>query len=170
MSSVIISEEKVIELGKLCLSNLRNLVNDEYFLGFNEVKRLRTLFFLACQKVFFEQIISKEKEYSILNNIIELFDVNINEVWNEKLEEKFYKALMITKKSKIGNYYKIEEVFNTPVFEKYSKVEFSLKEIYRIIDLIDEGVNKCCDLNEDLYCDIKTFKKKYHVYKILDID
>ena len=56
MKCVIIFEEKVIDLGKRCLSNLRDFVNDEYDLEFNEVKRLRTLFFLACQKVFGEQL------------------------------------------------------------------------------------------------------------------
>ena len=56
MKCVIISEEKVIDLGKRCLSNLRDFVNNEYCLGYNEVKRLRTLFFLACQKVVGEQL------------------------------------------------------------------------------------------------------------------
>ena len=57
MKCVIISEEKVIDLGKWCLSNLRDFVNDEYYyLRYNKVKRLRTLFFLACQKVFGEQL------------------------------------------------------------------------------------------------------------------
>ena len=55
MTTVNITEEKLIDLGNLCLSNLRKMVNDEYMLTFNVVKRLRTLFFLACQKVFYEQ-------------------------------------------------------------------------------------------------------------------
>ena len=170
MKCVIITEKKVIDLGKWCLSKLRNIINDEYLLTYNEVKRLRTLFFLACQKVYGEKL--EEKGYSILKNISEELNENKNEVWNEKLQEKFYEALMITEKSKIGDYSKIEEVFKTPVFEKYSKVEFSLKETYEIIDLINKGVDKCFELNEDLFFDINDFKILYKIYnfsyKILD--
>ena len=60
MKCVIISEEKIIDLGKRCISNMIKFVNNEYYLGFNNVKILRTLFFLACQKVFGEQLKSKE--------------------------------------------------------------------------------------------------------------
>ena len=158
MKCVIISEEKVIDLGKRCLSNLRDFVNDEYLLGFNEVKRLRTLFFLACQKVFSEQIKLQEI---------------INEIWNEKIQEKFNKALMFTKKSKVDDT-KIEEIFYTPVCDKYTRMEFSLKETDRIFSLIEDGLNKFQELNEDLYYDIKDFKYIYEVYdyryKSLDRD
>ena len=157
MKCVIISEKKVIDLGKRCLSNLRDFVNDEYFLGFNEVKRLRTLFFLACQKVFGEQQKSK-----LCNK---LFNEECNEVWNEEFEKKFEEALMITEKSEIGDYKsKIEEVFNTPVLEKYSKKNFSLEETERIFDLIKKGLDKCFQLNEDLHFKIKNFKYIYYVY------
>ena len=72
---------------------------------------------------------------------------------------------MITKESKIvDDDTKVEEIFNTPVLEKYSRKKFSLEETERIFDLIDEGVNKCFELNGDLYWDIKDFKKIYHVY------
>ena len=70
MKCVIISEEKIIDFGKRCLSNLRDFVNNEYCQGFNEVKRLRTLFFLACQKVFFEQLKSEENPSSFIKNFI----------------------------------------------------------------------------------------------------
>lgn len=76
MSPVIITEEKVIELGKLCLSNLRNFVNDEYMLTFNYVKRLRTLFFLACQMIFYEQKQQKLKEKIIFNHYIMTYIIN----------------------------------------------------------------------------------------------
>ena len=106
MKCVIISEEKLIDLGKRCLSNLRDFVNDEYLLGFNEVKRLRTLFFLACQLVFSEQLKSKKnnsvleniseelnkKISKVLNkNINEELNENINEVWNENYKKSFWK-------------------------------------------------------------------------------
>ena len=164
MKCVIVPEEKVINLGKRCLSNMRDFVNDKYLLQYNEVKRLRTLYFMACQKVVGEQLKSKENPSSVLEKLnLE----NINEVWNEKLQEKFWEALMITKESKIVNDdSKVEEIFNTAVMEKYSTKKFSLKETERIFDLIDEGINKCLELNGDLYCDIKDFKKIYHVYNI----
>ena len=153
MKCVIISEEKVIDLGKRCLSKLRDFVNDEYFLGFNKVKRLRTLFFLACQKVVGEN-----------TPIIKLLNEECNKVWNEKLEEKFWEASMIVEKSEVGDESKIEEVFNTPVCEKYSKMNFSLEETDRIFILIKDGLDKCHDIDEDLYYEIKDFKYIYHVY------
>ena len=97
-------------------------------------------------------------------NINEVWNENINEVWNEKLEEKFWEALMITKKSELGDDSKVEKVFNTPMYDKYSIVEFSLEETYRIFDLIEYGLNKCQELNEDLFYEIKDFVKIYHVY------
>ena len=102
MKCVIISKEKVIDLGKRCLSNLRDFVNDEYFLGYNEAKRLRTLFFMTCQKVFGEQLKSKENPYYVLVNGNLKVNVNVNEVWNEKLEEKFQEAFNYVKKSKVA--------------------------------------------------------------------
>ena len=148
MSIVIISEEKVIDLGKRCLSNLIDFANNEYLLEFNEVKRLRTLFFLACQKVVSEQ---KKSKY-------------INKVWNEKLEEKFREAENYVKKSEVGDESKVEKVFNTVVLEKYSRVEFSLEEIYRIFNLVENGLDKCIELNDDLRYKIKDFEKIYFVY------
>ena len=144
MKCVIISKEKVIDLGKRCLSNLRDFVNNEYCLGFNEVKRLRTLFFLACQKVVGE----KQKL----------------KVWNEKLEEKFWEVVNYVKKSKEGDESEVEEIFNKQVLEKYSRVEFSLKETARIFDLVEDGLYKCNELDEDFYYEIKDFKKIYDVY------
>ena len=176
MKCVIISKEKVNNLGKQCLSDLRNFVNDEYLLGFNEVKRLRTLFFLACQKVFGEQMKSK-KNYSVLEKLYSVLEklYLVDEVWNEKLEEKFREASMITEKSEIvDDESKIEEVFNTPVNDKYSRMEFSLEETKRIFDLIEEGVNKCIEIDDYVYYEIKDFKKIYDVYnygyKSLDRD
>ena len=144
--------KKIIDLGKRCLSNLRDFVNDEYCLGFNEVKRLRTLFFLVCQKVVGKQ--RKSKNHYL-----------VNELWNEKLEEKFQEALMITKKSKVGNdESEVEEVFNTPVCDKYSRLEFSLEELDRIFYLIKDGLDRCKEINEDLYFEIEYFIKLYYVY------
>ena len=192
MKCVIISEEKVIDLGKRCLSNLKDFVNNEYCLEFNEVKRLRTLFFLACQKVVGEKIKIKLKENPsvielLKENINEVFEENINEVlkkkldknevlqkkrnikninevWNEKLEEKFWESSMIVEKSKVEDESKIEEVFKTSVCEKYSRVKFLLEEKYRIFDLVKEGLDKCQEINEDLYYEIKNFNYIYHVY------
>ena len=170
MKCVIISEKKVIDLGKRCLSNLRDFVNNEYFLGFNEVKRLRTLFFLACQKVFGEQLKSKENPSSVFEKlnlkipffVLENLNIeNINEVWNEKLQEKFREAFKYVKKSKVGDESKVEEVFKTPVCDKYSRVEFSLEETYRIFRLIEEGLYRCKELDEDLYFEINDFEKIY---------
>ena len=109
-----------------------------------------------------------KKNYSFLEKlyyVLEKFYL-VDEVWNKKLEEKFEEALRITKESKIGDddESKVEEVFKTPVFEKYSREKFSLKETERIIDLIKEGINKCNELDEDLYYEIKDFKKIYDVY------
>ena len=161
MKSVIITEEKVIDLGKQCLSNLRDFVNNEYDLEFNEVKRLRTLYFMACQKVVGEQLKSKENPSSVLEKLnLE----NINEVWNEKLEKKFWEAVNYTKKSKVGDESKVEEVFNTPVCDKYSRVEFSLEETDRIFRLVKDGLDKCLEIYEDLYFEIKDFEKIYCVY------
>ena len=159
MRCVIISEEKIINLGKQCLSNLRDFVNDEKHLEFNEVKRLRTLFFLACQKVVGEKQKSKEN-----NSYIPVIEI-INEVWNEKLQEKFCEALIYIKKSKVGDESKVEEIFNTIVFEKYSRMEFSLEETYRIFDLIKDGLDKCIEIDDYLPYKIKDFEKIYCVYK-----
>ena len=159
MKCVIIFEEKVIDFGKRCLSNLRDFVNNEYCLGFNEVKRLRT-FFLACQKVADKQRKLKENPSSVLEKLY-----LVNEVWNEKLEEKFQEALMNTKKSKVGNdESEVEEVFNTPVCDKYSRVNFSLEETDRIFRLVEDGLDRCKEIKEDLYFEIKYFKKLYYVY------
>ena len=148
MKRVIISEEKVIDMGKRCLSNLREFVNNEYFLGFNEVKRLRTLFFLACQRVVGDQRKS-------------------NELWNEKLEEKFCEAVEYTKKSKVeNNESEVEEVFNKLVIEKYSREKFSLEELDKIFYLVKDGLDRCKELNKDLYFEIKYFKNLYYVYII----
>ena len=178
MKCVIISKEKVIDLGKLCLSNLRDFVNNEYFLGFNEVKRLRTLYFMTCQMVFGEQLKSKENNSFVINNIMKYQNNNyfvelketkeniLNELWNEKIAEKYCEAKKYVIKSKVGNdESEVEEVFNTPVCEKYSRMEFSLEETDRIFDLIKDGLNKCFELNEDLYYEIKNFEKIYYVYK-----
>ena len=148
MKRVIITEKKVINFGKRCLSNLIDFVNNEYHIEYNEVKRLRTLFFLACQKVYGE----KQKS---------------NEVWNEKLEEKFCEAVKYTKKSKVGKYEtEVEEVFNKLVFEKYSRLEFSLEELDRIFYLVKDGLDRCKEINEDLYFEIIYFEKLYYVYNI----
>ena len=158
MKTVIITEEKIIDFGKKCLSNLRDFVNDEYFLSFNEVKRLRTLYFMSCQKVFCEQLKSKEK-YIIKN---------INEVWNEKLDNKFWEAFKIIKKSKVVNDdSKVEEIFKTPVMEKYSRMKFSLEEINKILNFLKDGIDRCHDINEDLYYEIKYF---YHLNYVYDIN
>ena len=164
MKCVIITEEKIIDLGKRCLSKLRDFVNDEYLLGFNEVKRLRTLYFMACQKVFGEQLKSK-KNYSVLEKLYSILEklYLVDEVWNEKLEKKFREAFNYVKKSEVGDESKVEEVFNTIVFEKYSRVEFSLKELYKIFDLVEEGLDKCIELDDDLYFKIKDFKNIYYV-------
>ena len=81
---------------------------------------------------------------------------------------------MNTKKSEVGDESKVEEVFNTPVFDKYSRVEFSLEETYRIFDLVEYGLNRCQEIDEDLYFEIKDFENIYHVYdccyKSLDRD
>ena len=174
MKCVIISEEKVIDLGKRCLSNLRDFVNDEYCLGFNEVKRLRTLYFMACQKVAGEQLKTKENPSFVLGNVNEACNELWNEICNKKLEKKFWEAYKYVKESKAGNEEtKVEEVFNTPVCDKYSKVEFSLEETDRIFSLLEDGLKRCEEINEDLYYEIKDFVKIYHVYnfcyKSLDI-
>ena len=187
MKCVIISEEKIIDLGKRCLSNLRDFVNNEYNLEFNDVKRLRTLFFLACQKVVGEQQKSKENLYVFeefnlnlenlnLENLnlenLNLKNLNIknkNEVWNEKLDEKFCEAVKYTKKSKVGNdESEVEEVFNTPVCDIYSREKFSLEETDRIFILVEDGLDRCQEINEDLYYEIKDFKK-YIVFIIVVI-
>ena len=206
MKCVIISEKKLFDLGKRCLSNLRDFVNNEYLL-YNQVKRLRTLYFMVCQLVFSEQLKSKEYNSFVLNNMKyknEDYIVNpdlkekenlLNEVWNEKIEEKYceakkyceaeknfrkfkieeiFKTQMYEKyfiKSKIEDESKnedeskIEEVFNTPVCEKYSRMEFSLEETIRIFELIKDGLYNCQEIYEDLYYEIKDFEKIYYVYK-----
>ena len=177
MKCVIISKEKLIDLGKRCLSNLRDFVNDEYFLTFNKVKRLRTLYFMTCQLVFSEQLKSKEYNSIVLKNIMKYknddYIVNpelkekenlLNEVWNEKLEEKYCEAKKYVIKSKIEDESEVEEVFKTPVNDKYSRMEFSLEETDRIFDLIEKGLNKCQEIYEDLYYEIKNFKYIYYVY------
>ena len=152
MKCVIITKNEVIDLGERCLSKLRDFVNDEFFLTFNEVKRLRTLFFLACQKVFFEH-----QKHNL-----------VKEVWNEKLEKKFHEALMITKESKIVNdNSKVEEIFKTPLNDKYSREKFSLENTIRIFDLIKEGLDKCIELNDDLRYEIKDFNCIYQVYNFI---
>ena len=123
---------------------------------------MRTLFFLACQKVAGEK--QKSKENNSYIPVIEIINEEWNEVWNEELQKKFSKALMITKKSELGNESKVEKIFNTPVFEKYSRVKFSLEEIYRIFYLIEDGLFKCQELNNDLFYKIKEFKYIYDVY------
>ena len=172
MKCVIISEEKVIDLGKRCLSNLRDFVNNEYCLGYNEVKRLRTLFFLACQKVVGEQ--QKSKENSSFIEKLYILNLNLNKVWNEKLEEKFWEAVNYVKKSKVGDKSEVEEVFKTPVCDKYSRKKFSLEETDRIFLLINDGLNKCIEIDDYVYFKIKDFKNIYYVYnycnKSLDRD
>ena len=59
---------------------------------------------------------------------------------------------------------KIEEVFNTPVNDKYSRMEFSLEETERIFILINDGLDNCHEINEDLYYEIKDFNYIYQVY------
>ena len=60
------------------------------------------------------------------------------------------------------------------MYDKYSRVKFSLEEIIRIFRLIEEGLNRCQEIDEDLYYKIKDFKYIYHVYnccyKSLDRD
>ena len=186
MTRVIISKEKLIDLGKRCLSNLRDFVNDEYCLGYNEVKRLRTLYFMACQKVFGEQLKSK-KNYSVLEKLYSILEklYLVDEVWNEKLQEKFLEASNIVKKlkeenelrieeilknpgkykkSKVEDELRIEEIFNTSVNDKYSRMEFSLEETDRIFILIKDGLYNCFEINEDLYYEIKNFNYIYEVY------
>ena len=207
MKCVIISEEKLIDLGKRCLSNLRDFVNNEYYLRFNEVKRLRTIYFMTCKKVFGEQLKSKEYNSLVFNNLMKYQNTDfilqpdskekenlLNEVWNEKIEEKYceakkyceaeknfrkfkieeiFKTPMYEKyfiKSKIEDESKnedeskIEEVFNTPVCEKYSRMEFSLEETIRIFELIKDGLYNCQEIYEDLYYEIKNFNYIYEVY------
>ena len=154
MKCVIITEEKIIDLGKRCLSNLRDFVNNESKLEHNEVKRLRTLFFLMCQNI----VDKKQKKQNLYLN------EESNEVWNEKLEKKFWEAFKYIKESKVGDEKKVEEVFNTLVFEKYSREKFSLKELYIIINFLEEGLDKCKEINKDLYFEIKYFKNIYYFY------
>ena len=173
MKCVIISEKKVIDLGKRCLSNLRDFVNNESYLGYNDVKRLRTLFFMSCQMVFSEQLKSKGG-YIKFEKMYEEYEER-NEKWNEKFEEKFLEVINYVKKSKAGDKEsKVEEVFNTPVWEKYSTEKFSLEEIDRIFKLVKDGLDRCCEIDEDLYYEIKDFKIIYQVYnscyKSLDRD
>ena len=78
--------------------------------------------------------------------------------------KKYWEAEKYVIKSKIGDESKIEEVFNTPVCEKYSRMEFSLEETDRIFILIKDGLNRCQEIYEDLYYEIKDFNYIYHVY------
>ena len=198
MKCVIFSEEKVIDFGKKCLSDLRDFVNDEYFLTFNAVKRLRTLYFMTCQMIFSEQIKSKDNFYTF-NNIMKykkeekeiifnnawhedkekeiIFnnawhedkekEIIFNKVWNEEIQEKFKEVSMIVEKSKKGDEEsEVEEIFKTPVDEKYSKMEFSLEETERIFNLVKHGLDRCNEINENLYYQIKYFKHLYYVYTI----
>ena len=160
MTHVIIYEEKLIDLGKRCLSNLRDFVNNNY--GYNNVKRLRTLFFMSCQMVFSQQLILKGGYFKFEK----LYEENEEkEELNEKFEEKFLKVIDYVKKSKEGDEEsEIEEVFKIPVWEKYSTKEFSLEEIDRIFKLINDGLDRCKELSGDLYYQIKYFKNMYHVY------
>ena len=121
---------------------------------------------MACQKVFSEKLKSKKK-YFVLEKLYSVLEklYLVDEEWNEKLEEKFDKVSIIIKNSEIGDESKIEEVFYTTVNDKYSRVEFSLEETYRIFDLIKNGLDKCQELDEDLYYEIKDFNYLYHVYK-----
>ena len=52
-------------------------------------------------------------------------------------------------------------------------MKFSLEETDRIFRLIEEGLYRCFELDEDLYSEIKDFENIYHVYdycyKRLDI-
>ena len=58
--------------------------------------------------------------------------------------------------------------------EKYSKMEFSLEETDEIFNMLKDGLDKCNEINEDLYYEIKDFNYIYHVYnfcyKSLDKD
>ena len=83
-----------------------------------------------------------------------------------KIRKKFWEAVNYTKKSKVGDETKVEEVFNTPVCDKYSRVEFSLEETDRIFRLIKDGLDRCFEINEDLFYEIKDFKKLNYVYII----
>ena len=162
MKCVIISEEKLFNFGKKCLSNLKDFVNKNS-LGFNSVKRLRTLFFMTCQLVFSDQEEVKRGYYYFgkMYNIKE----KCNEQLNEKFKEKYLEVIDYVKKSKAGDEEtKLEEVFKTPVIEKYSTEKFSLEEINRIFKLVKDGLDKCKEIDEDLYYEIKNFNNIYHVY------
>ena len=177
MKCVIISEKKLFDLGKRCLSNLRDFVNNEYLL-YNQVKRLRTLYFMVCQLVFSEQLKSKEYNSFVLNNIMKYQNTDyivqpdskekenlLNEVWNEKIEEKYFEAKKYVIESKMGDEEsEVKEVFNTPVNDKYSRMEFSLEETYEIFNMLKDELNRCHEIYEDLYYEIKDFKYIYHVY------
>ena len=45
-------------------------------------------------------------------------------------------------------------------------MEFSLEETDRIFSLVEDGLNLCDEINEDLYYEIKDYKKLYYVYFI----
>ena len=164
MKCIIISEKELIDLGKRCLSNLIKFVNSEYFIDNNGVKRLRTLFFMSCQMVFSEQL-NPKKFHVEYEKIYDINEKKLNKICDKKFEEKFLEVNDYVKKSKKGDKEsKLEEVFNTPVFEKYSTEKFSLEEINRIFKLVENGLDKCDQIIEDLYCDIKHFINIYYVY------
>ena len=50
--------------------------------------------------------------------------------------------------------------------DKYSRVEFSLEETDRIFRLVEDGLDKCIELDDDLRYEIKDFKNIYYVYNI----
>ena len=71
---------------------------------------------------------------------------------------------MIVEKSEVEDESKIEEIFNTPLNDKYSRMEFSLEETDRIFILIKNGLDKCQEIEENLYDEIKDFKYIYYAY------
>ena len=119
---------------------------------------------MTCQNVFGEQLKSKEKDNSNIFNFINE-DYILNEVWNEKIEEKYFEVKKYIIKSKIGNdESEVEEIFKTPVDDKYSRMKFSLEKIERIFDLLKNGLDKCFEIDEDLIFEINNFKYIYYVY------
>lgn len=171
MACVIISEKKLYDFGKRSFLFLRECVNNDYLLTYNAFKRLRILYFMTCQKVYCEnKERHKERNEKRNNNLIKLFKENsgenLNEVWSKELNDKYRIISNMVYLSKKGDEdKKLEEIFNEPEDDSYTKVEFSLEEIYTIFDLLKDGVKKCFELSEDLFFDVEDFKMIYNVYK-----
>ena len=179
MACVIISEKKLYDFGKRSFSFLKECVNNDYLLTYNAFKRLRILYFMTCQKVYCEnKERHKERHEERNNDLVKLFkekfskklnensDEKLNEVWSKELDDKYMIISNMVYLSKKGDKdKKLEEIFNEPEDDSYTKVEFSLEEIYTIFDLLEDGVKKCFELSEDLFFDVEDFKMIYTVYK-----